>query len=819
MLGATGRHAAAEATLVCQLLFLKFVAQSAKSIGSHLGFEALDVNGIPPGHWYAKRVVPCLGAWFGNGVNAPAVDSVRLFELVSELVSRYTFTVPAHEPEVNRGSVRPWIIGYIYERWINPRPTGAYFTADLFAQHIVEHALEEWLTIQFEGESLERITLNQLRRHATNGRFSAKQLASLTWLERRLRDFRLIDLSFGGGAFLVAASHILLELQNILHTVRNGPAPPALRRQWLAHIFQKAIYGLDIAPEALSIAALRLWLLGIECDAIKAKNGDGLPKLPNLSIGDALAWTPHAKKGTQPTLFEPIDSSKSDKPATTAFDLCVGNPPYIALSQQNDVRSKSDIIHAWNSGHQDHAIRTTSDLSNLFILQGMERLRPNGVLAYVTSRNFFDTNYGEPIRKYLTEEVELRNIFTLHDHPFTQEGIKVKANTVILSAARRKPHAPLRFQHLMSWRQPLVSSGSRCIDRAALHASKNWTKTLFANPLQEMIAARCTMAVGDFARVRMGVKSGCNDFFLLEADSKAVRTLNRVRGVLVNAVKNSREIRGFVLPANTTHRLLNLRAQVKRVEAGYKRDALPWLASHIYRHGIAYQCPTCQSLATKEHGESPDRFPHAGMCESCPECRKSQQKCDRPVDRLSTQGHQPAWYTLALGVPPLIAVQCIVDTEIGVFLNQDQVYVTDQFQIIEAPSREEIGQLLFVYLNSRLSHLLLEGDGLHRARFDGSFMLKIQVEHLRELPCPDLERLTSSLKNRLLALRNKLICVGDRKSLETQIIRDEIDCTFLGILGYSEVEVARLQPKLRASLEEAIRFRWTKTRMRRLTNT
>jgi hypothetical protein len=119
-----------------------------------------------------------------------------------------------------------------------------------------------------------------------------------------------------------------------------------------------------------------------------------------------------------------------------------------------------------------------------------------------------------------------------------------------------------------------------------------------------------------------------------------------------------------------------------------------------------------------------------------------------------------------------------------------------------------------VYLNSRISHLLLEGSGLHRARFDGSFMLKIQVEHLRELPCPDFEALTPGHKHRLLKLRDQLVTVRSRKSLEVKAIRDEIDRAFLDILGYGADEIDSLQPRLRASLEEAIRFRWVKTRMR-----
>jgi hypothetical protein len=812
-----------EATLICQVLFLKFAEHNTTRLHRRLLLEPAAAEYVSPSHFYRERLAPRLRSWFGNAPPDGNVDSHHLFELTTDLLNRYSFTLPAPEPDIGRASIAPWILGYIYERWINQRETGAYFTPDVLAENIVHHALEEWLTIQLEHQHLESIPLALLRSDRAGRHLTPRQIRSVTWIEQRLPALRLIDMSVGGGAFLVAASRILIELYAALHAIQGRPDRPQRYREWLAHIFANTIHGVDIAPQALVIARLRLWLLGLEFNAAQTQAAASFPTIPNLSVGDALAWTPHQKTGIELGLFEPatalIDPGKLSPATESDFDLCVGNPPFIALSQRNSVKTKSETIRSWNARHPNHPIKTTCDLSNLFILKGTELLASNGVLAYITSRNFVDTNYGGSIRKYLTHEVELRTLFTIHDHPFTQEGIKVKANTVILSVARRQPQGPVSFQHLMSWHQPLSTDNGRRIDLSALQASDNWTRTLFANPLRDLVAARCPRRIGDFAPVRMGVKSGCNTFFLLEANSEAARSLQFYPNALVNAVKNSRDICGFVLPSNAEHRYLNLRHEVQCIDAGYAGGTLPPLVNYIYQHGIRYPCETCQSLAVEEHQRKPSHLPHAGMCELCPKCREGHQRCDRPADRLSTQGHRPAWYTLSLTTPPLIAVQCIVDTEIGVFLNQDQVFVTDQFQVIEASEREELGQLLFVYLNSRISHLLLEGSGLHRARFDGSFMLKIQVEHLRELPCPDFKALTACHKHRLLKLRDRLVAVRSRKSPEVQGIRDEIDRSFLDILSYRADEIDSLQPRLRASLEEAIRFRWVKTRMRQANTT
>ncbi len=807
-----------EAALICQILFLKFAEHSVTPLRRQPLLAGAAAASVSPSHFYSECLGPRIESWFGNAHSPRSVDSNQLFELTTDLLSRYTFALAPTEGDTCNPSVAPWILGYIYERWINQRPTGAYFTPDLLAENIVHHALQEWFTIQFEVQHLESIPLALLRSHRAGHHLSPRQIESLTWIEQRLRALRLIDMSVGGGAFLVAASRILIQIYAALHAIKGRPDRPQRYREWLAHIFANTIHGLDIAPQAVLVARLRLWLLDLEFGVAQTQGAASFPTLPHLSVGDALAWAPHPNNAIELDLFQPASVPTPLGKLGTAgqphFDLCVGNPPFIALSQGNSVKTKSETIRLWNATHPTHPIKTTSDLSNVFILSGTELLRPDGVLAFITSRNFVDTNYGAPIRKYLTHEVELRTLFTLHDHPFTQEGIKVKANTLILCVARRKPEGPVSFQHLMSWQQPLSSDNGCRIDLAALQTSDNWTRTLFPNPVRDMLTARCPRRVGDFATVKMGVKSGCNTFFLLDATSEAARSLHCSPESLSAVVKNSRDISGFVLPRETQHRYFNLHHEVQRIAAGYGGGTLPPLANYIYQYGIRYPCETCQSLAATQHRSKPNLFPHAGMCDKCPECSEGHHRCDRPADRLSTEGHRPSWYTLSLTTPPLIAVQCIVDTEIGAFLNQDQVHVTDQFQVIEAPEPEEIGQLLFVYLNSRISHLLLEGSGLHRARFDGSFMLKIQVEHLRELRCPDFRALTPRQNHRLFKLRNQLVSVRNRKSPEVKAIRDQIDCAFLDILSYGAHEIDSLQPRLRASLEEAIRFRWIKTRMR-----
>jgi hypothetical protein len=753
------------------------------------------------------------------------IDQESLTKLAQEILPRYSWSLGQNgkaDPQIGP-TVKPWLLDYLYQRWIDNRETGSYFTPDFLANSIVMHAFHEWITINAERKlgNAERV-IKAMRCWYTRDWKCARTLErEFEWIANTLAYVRLVDLSAGGGAFLVSATRLLFNLGIFARSLSGESVSQAERSSLMRHVLANNVYGLDIMQEAVTVAKMRLWLLAIESDAMNMNSPIAWSALNNLVQGNSLLEIFAQSQNAQPSYWSNSTDDGNAKQIGTSllsehnFDLCVGNPPFIALSQGNHVSGKTEFINSWNSHYPKYAVKLTSDLSNFFILCGTEVLRDDGILAYITSRNFFDTRYGEPIRRFLTERIELRHIFTLHEHPFIQQGLKVKANTVILTLARRAPQAPARFHHLVSPDQSLVDAPSREVSRAELATSSNWTQTLFENSLRQELTARCKRKLGDYAQVRMGAKTGCNTFFLIRPDAISA-DLHLPSRVLARAIKNSRDIAGFALPNQTPYRFLNLYDSVERLEQGYSRASkLDPIAQYIYRRGIEYACSKCQSLAVEEHRTHPQLFPHSGMCRKCPVCQKESKHCDRPIDRLSTRGHSPAWYTLALKRPPIIAVQCVVDTEIGVFWNQSDLYVTDQFQVIESCVDEETAVLVFLFLTSRIAHYLLEGICLHRARYDGSFMLKIQVSHLNALPCPDLGKITTQQKRELMRLHQAILATESRRSEHAKLLRDQIDGIYLALLDYSSDQINLMQARLRAELEQAILFRWTKSKSRR----
>ena len=707
---------------------------------------------------------------------ATTVDSERLHQLICGVFPKYNWHLSPTDKtpaENHLPNIEPWILGYLYERGINRKETGTYFTPDELCYNIARHAIENWLLSKYTREFKAADLLLRAFSHtdsAARRSYANRHPDILSWIEHSLKTVRIIDPAVGAGAFLVAAANVLVDFfqfTSLLHANSSSKAP-IIRR-----IFEQNIYGIDIAPQALDLAKLRLWLLERALLSTSTPNCVLAP-LNNLTVGNALIPLASSSPSYQLSIFDDAPAAlrqadvRSFLSQFDGFDISLGNPPFVPLSQQNSIRGKREFIEHWNATNPAYPLKPTSDLSTFFILRGIEILNRGGVLSYITSRNFFDTKYGKSMRHHLTNEVDLRHVFTLHTHPFTQSGMKAKANTVILTLNRGKPTGDsLLFSHISNWKQPLSTTEGRPVKRRELALSDNWTETLFfQTQIRKELISFCTNTLSRYTRAKMGVKTGWNAFFLLREDREPF--LNFFANVsskhLVPAVKNSRGLRGFVIPRRTPFRLLNLYRRVNESEPVFK---------------YIQECGT---------------------------------RADHLANRMSIKGHCPEWYTLSLPNPPAIAVQCIVDTTIGVFWNKFSIYATDQFQVIEPSGDHELDVLLFLFLSSRIAHLLLEGSGLHRARFDGSFMLKIQVGHLNNLPCPDFASFPSSIREELLNIMDPILNVQDRKDEKAYHLIDQLDELFLRGFGYSGDKIHSLQKKIKTALNEAIMFRWTKAR-------
>ncbi len=120
---------------------------------------------------------------------------------------------------------------------------------------------------------------------------------------------------------------------------------------------------------------------------------------------------------------------------TAGFDIVIGNPPYIQLQKNSGQLAK--LYEKQN--YQTFA--RTGDIYALFYEKGMQLLKDNGILAYITSNKWMRAGYGEKLRVFFT----LFNPIILIDlGPDVFENATVDTNILFLQ--KNKPQTTFQLK-------------------------------------------------------------------------------------------------------------------------------------------------------------------------------------------------------------------------------------------------------------------------------------------------------------------------------------------------------------------------------------
>ena len=219
---------------------------------------------------------------------------------------------------------------------------------------------------------------------------------------------KILDPACGSGGFLVETIQRLIERYRKL---RFNLKDPDDARQVIQECVNH-IYGLDIHPFACFIAEMNLLFQLVDLyDVVKLK--DRYYELPRLNIYRADSLIPLG--ATIIELIEFMDNSRrkmlieetkgAEKVKRIKFDFVVGNPPYVR-KERIDPEYKETVLEKAFPGvyHGD------SDIFVYFISKGIEYLRDEGKLGFITSNRFMKARYGRGLRKYILDNCSCNQI-------------------------------------------------------------------------------------------------------------------------------------------------------------------------------------------------------------------------------------------------------------------------------------------------------------------------------------------------------------------------------------------------------------------------
>ena len=208
----------------------------------------------------------------------------RAFEQVLGLFSRYSWNLD-DTPEGKDDEINPDVLGYIFEKYINQKEFGAYYTRPEITEYLCDRTINKLILDKVAGKG--DSNLNELLL-----RLDANLCDRL--LNQILPNLTLLDPACGSGAFLVAAMKTLIGVYatvvsqarrfedhpNIKKWLDEANSHPSLDYYIKKRIITDNLYGVDIMQEATEIAKLRLFLALVA----SAKKVDELEPLPNIDF-------------------------------------------------------------------------------------------------------------------------------------------------------------------------------------------------------------------------------------------------------------------------------------------------------------------------------------------------------------------------------------------------------------------------------------------------------------------------------------------------------------------------------------------------------
>jgi len=122
--------------------------------------------------------------------------------------------------------------------------------------------------------------------------------------------------------------------------------------------------------------------------------------LPEEERKKIMSWSPFSDKPAD--WFEPEFMFGADK-----FDVMITNPPYIQLKKNGgELRKKYQPYHY-------EVFTGTGDIYLLFFERGINLLKEDGVLCYITSNKWLRSNYGTKLRSFVIKNAPLQWVIDL----------------------------------------------------------------------------------------------------------------------------------------------------------------------------------------------------------------------------------------------------------------------------------------------------------------------------------------------------------------------------------------------------------------------
>ncbi len=356
------------------------------------------------------------------------IDDDILYDHTLKL-SQYDY---ASEVDVN-------ILGHIFEHSLNEieeikaqvegksvdksktkrKKDGVYYTPKYITRYIVENTVGKLCEEKRKelGIVEEEYLEDRKRNKATKKPLLDKLEAYREWLLR----ITICDPACGSGAFLNQALDFLISEHRYIDELKAKISGFDLMFEDVeSSILENNLFGVDLNEESVEIAKLSLWLrtarqkrkLNSLTNNIKC--GNSLIDDTAIAGDKAFNWEKEF-----PHVF-----------AKGGFDVVIGNPPYVLCQPSN---TESITLHYYKTFQ---VASYKIDLFHLFFERGIQILRKNGKIGFITPNTYLTNKYIKKLRQFILNNTTINQIVNYSEVVFVDAGVDVC--TIILTKEEKE---------------------------------------------------------------------------------------------------------------------------------------------------------------------------------------------------------------------------------------------------------------------------------------------------------------------------------------------------------------------------------------------
>jgi len=249
--------------------------------------------------------------------------------------------------------------------------------------------------------------------------------------------------------------------------------------------------------------------------------------------------------------INPFDWEKefADVMNAGGFDAVIGNPPYVRMEGFKEVKNYLRLHYA---SHEERA-----DLYIYFIEKEHKILRPNGNFGMIVSNKFLRANYGAPIRKFIQQNVRIKQISDFSGLPVFPDAT---VRTIVILSENAKSN-----NYVFGYAPPpsidqfrIISGGSISLDRIIEKTNRNISSNIltqefwsFADQQSESLLDKLkknSQSLDDYLdhQILIGIKSGLTEAFIIDSQTrKKILAANPNAREIIKPFLNGKNIRRY----------------------------------------------------------------------------------------------------------------------------------------------------------------------------------------------------------------------------------------------------------------------------------